>query len=812
LTDYLGKKAENVEIKGLVDLLNQYDFTIDENTPYDQEVALDPELLGLVFENLLASYNPETESTARKESGSFYTPREVVDFMVEESLLAYLKQQTGLKESNLKALLKSNDDQPFENQDDKKAIVEALSNLELLDPACGSGAYPMGALQKMVNVLSLLDQDNKMWYEQQKAIALAETEKAYEIKDREERRQQLDDIEQAFDEQVKDPDYARKLYLIENTLHGVDIQPIAIQITKLRFFISLLVDQRTDMHSEDYNLGIMPLPNLETKFVAANFLKHLPGAKDPQLSIGNAQVEPKIKELQGVRHELFRAKTGSTKKKWRNRHEQLQAEIGDILINQNFPQRTAEYIKNWRPFESNSIGGWFDPEWMFGLKKFDIVIGNPPYIQLQKAISKDTQTKYADLYKDEGYQTFERRGDIYALFFERGMNVLKKQGLICLITSNKWLRAEYGKSLRRMLSRKRPLKLIDLGPDVFQSATVDTFILTVQNTNTQDHQLQGLTLRSQNQISAIRAEDMMELTKLNEESWIILKPEEQSIKEKIERLGTPLKDWDIEINRGVLTGYNPAFIIDKPTKDRLIAEDPKSDEIIRPILRGKDIKRYKAEFADLWLINTHNGYRTNEGSKVPPIDVQQYPAIKRHLDNYWDNIHSRRDQGVIPYNLRNCSYLEEFEKEKIIYPNMTKYLPFVYDKEINYFVNDKAFILTGERIKYLIGMLNSAFGHYQIKNLCAELQGGTRELRKVYIRNLKIPKLSNSESYKIEEVVDQILAKKESGHDTTAEEQQIDFMVYKLYDLTYDEVMVVDPDTAIGREEYEGVSLKQIEK
>lgn len=811
LSDYLGNNAANVEIKGLVDLLEQYDFTIDENTPYDQEVALDPELLGLVFENLLASYNPETESTARKESGSFYTPREVVDFMVEESLLEYLKQETKLEESNLKALLKNNDDQPFEKQDDKKTIIEALSNLKLLDPACGSGAYPMGALQKMVNVLSLLDKDNQMWYERQKAIALEETDKAYEIGDREERRQRIDDIEKAFEEGVKDPDYARKLYLIENTLYGVDIQPIAIQITKLRFFISLLVDQRINKDEQEDNLGILALPNLETRFVAANFIKHLPGSRDPQFSIGNDHIEPMVKELEQVRHDLFNAKTAPTKKKRRDRHEELQIQIGETLKNLGFPNYTAEYIETWKPFDPNTYENWFDPEWMFGVRHFDIVVGNPPYIQLQSATSKNSSLKLGDFYKDEGYQTFERSGDIYALFFERGLEVLKKHGLVCLITSNKWLRSNYGKSLRRFFAQRKPLKLIDLGPGVFQSATVDTCVLLAQNTREQQPQLQGLTLSSRSQISAIKPEDMMSMSNLSEESWIILKPEEQSIKEKIEVLGTRLNKWNIEVKYGIRTGYNPAYIIDGNKKDQFISKDSKCSEVIEPILRGRDIQRYIANFNDLWIILVRKNFHEKFKNEYPLL-YEFVSSFKESLKNR-GQVRSGSHHWIEIDNSPTKEYLIEFKREKIIYREMVRQGEFFYDEYGEYYCNDTGRIITGQYLKFLVGLFNSKFFFFAIKRFYGGGGLGSEGVRMkhTFFDKCPVPIPTENLKKKVEDYVDQIQVKKAKNQGTTFfEEQQIDLMVYKLYELTYDEVLVIDPNPPFRREDFEQAQIEAI--
>src|SRR5690625_2107357 len=303
---------------------------------------------------------------------------------------------------------------------------------------------------------------------------------------------------------------------------------------------------------------------------------------------------------------------------------------------------------------------------------------------------------------------------------------------------------------------------------------------------------------------------MTRMTDLSEESWIILTPEEMAIKEKIERIGTPLKDWDINIYRGVLTGYNEAFIIDGAKRKELIEEDPKSAEIIKPLLRGRDIKRYKAEFADLWLINTHNGYYDDNGNLIPRIKIDDYPAIKKHLDTHWERIEKKYDQGGTPYNLRSCAYLNEFEKDKIIYPNMTKFLPFIFD-ESKFYTNQKCFIVSGNQLKFLTGYLNSSISHYLIRATLPELQGRTRELSKVFFIKHPNPKVHIKEIKIIEEIVDFIISKKEAGENTTHEEQQIDLMVYHLYELTYDEVKIVDPEFWMSREEYENYQMEAVE-
>ena len=269
----------------------------------------------------------------------------------------------------------------------------------------------------------------------------------------------------------------------------------------------------------------------------------------------------------------------------------------------------------------------------------------------------------------------------------------------------------------------------------------------------------------------------------NEGSWVILSPIEQSIKQKIESVGTPLKDWDIKIYRGVLTGYNDAFIISTEKRDEILANCQTEDErlrtaeLIRPILRGRDIKRYGYDWANLWLINTHNGIK---GVK-PRIDINEYPAVKAHLDQYWDKISKRADKGDTPYNLRNCAYLEDFSKPKIMYPNMTKYLPFYYDEK-EFYQNDKSFMITGKSVAYLTAFLNSSLFKYCYLNNFPELQGGTRELRKIFFD--KIPVLKVDES--INEHMKTMILDIQSEY-TKSKAIAIDAMIFDLYGLSKEE-------------------------
>ncbi|MYA56567.1 hypothetical protein F4X88_09750, partial [Candidatus Poribacteria bacterium] len=464
------------DTQGLMPLLEHYKFTVEENTPIEQEVALDPELLGRVFENLLAAYNPETGATVRKQTGSYYTPRAIVDYMVDEALVATLSQKcnptdgdTQLWEERLRYLLDYaqtfDDASQWFDDTETDAIVRTISELKILDPAVGSGAFPMGMLHKLTLVLRRLDPDNTRWEKLQKARALQRAEIAFDTQDDPTRREELIDIDETF-KRYRDSDFGRKLYLIQNSVFGVDIQSVACQIAKLRFFISLAIEQEPDRAAD--NFGIKPLPNLETRFISANTLIGLTA----QRTLTSNTARDLERELRDNRERHFHATTRQRKREYQRKDEQLRAELATELKSMGTPADDAEKIAQWDPYDQNATADWFDPEWMFGvIDGFDVVIGNPPYIQLQKEGGR-----LGNLYQDKGFDTFARTGDIYCLFYEKANQLLKNSGYVCFITSNKWMRAGYGKKLRDYFATlTQPIQLLDMGPDVFD-ATVDTNI------------------------------------------------------------------------------------------------------------------------------------------------------------------------------------------------------------------------------------------------------------------------------------------------------------------------------------------------
>ena len=620
---------------GLIPLLNRYKFTVEENTPVEQEVALDPELLGKVFENLLAANVDETRDTARRQTGSYYTPRVVVDYMVDEALVTALadKAKPSLGDAKfwrerLRYLLNFeaafDDADELFNDSEAEGIVWAISELKVLDPAVGSGAFPMGVLHKLTLALRRLDPDNTRWEQLQKEMAAQRAASAFETNSQQERDAELTDISATF-EKYRDSDFGRKLYLIRNSIFGVDIQPIAGQIAKLRFFISLAIEQEPNKDPDD-NYGIKPLPNLETRFVAANTLLGLGKSDQLQMNL----IDPTLRELQqqlGINQERqFHAAARGDKRRYRAEAKRLRAELGAELERLGMPAGDAGKISAWDPDDQNAPAAeWFDAEHMFGIKDgFDVVIGNPPYIQLQK-----NGGELGKRYRKVGYDTFTSTGDIYQLFYERGCQLLRpSRGLLAYITSNSWLKAEYGKPLRRYFAKRhRPLALLEMGKDVFENTIVDTSVLILREGGSAGTAFPAADLDRLPNAGGLGEPILPPTEKLrgqvrtdSDSPWSILSAAEQRVMDKMQAKGTPLKDWDVRINRGILTGYNAAFIIDEATRQRLIAEDPKSADIIRPILRGRDIQRYQAQWAGQYLIDTHNGY-----GNVPAVDSTSIP-------------------------------------------------------------------------------------------------------------------------------------------------------------------------------------------
>ena len=742
--------------KGLISILNRYNFTIEENSPEEQQVALDPELLGKVFENLLGAYNPETKETARNQSGSFYTPREIVNYMVDESLIAYLGDNDFTR-----SLFRN--DFSFEKSkiEEYKKLAEKIKTVKILDPACGSGAFPMGLLNRMVEILERISPNEDV--------------------------------------------YNLKLSVIENCLYGSDIQSIAAQITKLRFFISLICDCEKDASKP--SSGIPTLPNLETKFVSANSLV----AKKKKPAQGNLfenpEIEPTKNELAEIRHKHFSAKSASTKHRLREKDQVLREKLAKLLSDDdNFAPEDAKQLAAWNPYDQNAVSPFFDPEWMFGVADgFDIVIGNPPYIQLQ-----NNGGELAQLYEGCGYSTFARTGDIYCLFYERGWQLLKKNGHLCYITSNKWMRAGYGEKTRGFFANKtNPMLLIDFaGVKIFESATVDTNILLFSKSSNQHKTVCAVT-NKQNKDSVKNLSDFVQQQNSvcdfgSSDSWVVLSPIEQSIKQKIETVGTPLKDWDINIYRGVLTGCNEAFIINTEKRDEILAncqtddERTRTAELIRPILRGRDIKRYAYEWAELWLIATFPSRHYN---------IDEYPAIKQYLLSFGierleqtgkihivngEKVKARKRTSNKWFETQDSiSYWEDFSKPKVMWKIIGCNINFCFDEK-QLICNNAVDIMTGDRDSLIqfVGLMNSKLFDWYLKLTTeAEVQGGGIQL---YVTTLEKTLLKLDFQQPLTDIVYQRI------HNQVTD-ATVDMAVFEAYNLTLEEQAFIMQDKRVNK-------------
>lgn len=765
----------------LMDFFSQYNFTIDENDPNDAEVGIDPEMLGHIFENLLED---------NKDKGAFYTPKEIVQYMCRQSLIEYLQSKLG-KHTEIENFINNHD--TGNRLDGKnyivanaKAIEELLDCVKICDPAIGSGAFPMGILNEIFQAKMALDMT----------------------------------LDRA----------AVKKNIIQNSIYGVDIEQGAVDIARLRFWLSLVVDEDEPQ----------PLPNLDYKIMCGNSLLSRYALDTPfedvfkEYNKGKSESErmslAKYKQLvtdytntsdhtqkAGFRKTIEDIKSAFRTELSRGEKEKfarLKGQITDLEAPMLFGERTKKEKEDLKKLKikfakqeqeqadivNNKL--YEDAfEWRFEFPQlldddgnfvgFDIVIGNPPYVQLQA-----NGGLLAEQLKNGDYETFARTGDIYCIFYERGIHLLRDGGIETFITSNKWMLAGYGEKTRAFANKYNPLKIINLGASIFDSATVDTNILILQK-NTNANQLQGVTLGDS--LTSLNGMSFTPQSYSDSEIWTINSAIERNLKNKIATIGTPLIDWNIKIFRGVLTGYNEAFIIDTAKKEQLVAEDKNLEKIMMPILRGRDIQKYAADWAGLWLINTHNGVK----GKFDRIDISDFPILKSHLETHWDKVARRADQGDTPYNLRNCAYLESFKEPKIVWKRIGSILRFCYD-ETGGAVLDSTCFATGNGVKYLVAVLNSKMGHYLLQDAP---KTGTGDLL-ISVQALEpicIPKLTLQDQQPFIDLVDKILEAKQSdpNADTTILETKIDLMVYKLYSLTYDEVLVIDPQAPITQQQYE---------
>ena len=685
---------------GVLDIFDRYNFTVKEDEPMEKEVAVDPEMLGKVFENLL-------EVNDRKSKGTYYTPREIVHYMCRQSLVNYLyselnhgivtyeqigdsqmrmlgneasKKQLDLTIEHRPQPLISKEDietlvqygesvvdhdsrvaskgretktyafkLPRNVREQARLIDQKLAEIRVCDPAVGSGAFVVGMMNEMIRTRNAL------------TPYIGENEE-------------------------RSP-YHFKWQAIRHCLYGVDIDPGAVEIAKLRLWLSLVVD-------EEERETIQPLPNLDYKIVCGNSL----------LSIKKLFHHQGSKQIEKLKPRYFNETNANKKQQYKEQIDKLFSEITNGRKDFDFEVYFSEVFHE--------------------KQGFDVVIGNPPYIQLQREGGK-----LGKLYQNKGFTTFAKTGDIYQLFYEKGLRLARKeQGLLTFITSNSWQRAKYGEKLRQFFSDSHnPLQLIDMGKDVFENVVVDSNILCIRNGKAgQAFKAVDMDNLPQPTFPPDR-KHWVTITPQGAKPWNFLPPLQESIQAKIERLGTPLKDWDAAIYRGVTTGCNEAFIIDSAKRDELILADPRSEEIIKPILRGRDIKRYQAKWAGRYLICTFPALS---------LDIFQYPAVKRHLTAFGktrleqsgkkleNGLKTRKESNNKWFEMQDTiAYYPEFAKEKLIWIELVDRGRFAYVSEEIY-CNNTAYILTGTSIKYLCAFLNSQLASWILKTIAASSGNG----------------------------------------------------------------------------------------
>ena len=789
---------------GLIPLLKHYKFTVEENTPIEQEVALDPELLGKVFENLLAAYNPETGETARKQTGSYYTPRAIVDYMVEEVLVATLAGQVSPTDGDAKfwderlrylfdyAMIFDDASEWFDDHE-TDGIVQAISELKILDPAVGSGAFPMGVLHKLTLALRRLDPDNSRWQQLQEERAGHRARAAFKISNQQERDAELTEISDIF-ERYRDSDFGRKLYLIQNGIFGVDIQPVACQIAKLRFFISLAIEQEPDETAD--NFGIKPLPNLETRFVAANTLIGLQLSEALPLLQDHA-VQQLLKEIEAIREKYFltnnrqqkldledqeeeyrgrlKAELENQRAKWVERQErEIERKVDQLpnpkhgkqlreqeqkryrVLKEKFDSdfEDARKIAGWKPYDQNAKADWFAPEWMFGIADgFDVVIGNPPYVDSENMTRTNPEQRRMLARK---YVTAKGNWDLYIPFWELSLNLIHEGGVASLITPNKWLSINYGKSLRQF-SKSFVYKIVDYSRfRVFETTGVFPVVVFM----------------SRHPYSSIHIERYSENHNLISD---------QSLPVDITR---KFEKW------GVFLAENLDLVIAVMERGKRLSEYCDAEEAFT-VSEAYELSEYLCEFSS----PEHDVFKfVNTGTIDPFISLwgaKKTTYLKKKYDKPVVDRKSFRRHFEKRYIQTTCS--------KIIISGIRHFEAFL-DKDGEWIAGKSTVILRNFRgisLELMVGILNSRLVSFFLKECFGSLaMDGGINFSPSNVSEIPIPDVSKSKGKcdDIVEMVNQIIITKsvDIASDTSDLENEIDQVVYSLYDLTADEIKIVE--------------------
>ncbi|EHT9382626.1 Eco57I restriction-modification methylase domain-containing protein [Campylobacter jejuni] len=837
------KKGQVGLLEYLFEFLDSFDFGSDDEQSeiLSQKELISSSVLGNVFEKL----------NGYKE-GSFYTPSFITSYMCKESItkvvLDKFNAQFDLDVKNINELRKSL------RKEDKKAQKELLNSIKICDPAVGSGHFLVSALNVMLSIydeLNLFDEEFYLEVQNDEILITGRKGEFIEYKRPNTPKDKAHLIQQELFHTKKD--------IIENNLFGVDINPNSCEITKLRLWIELLKHSFYQSFDDGNYHDLKTLPNIDINIKCGNSLvsyfetdkslSHYPNIKERMgkykrtvkdykegFYTDKSHINQEIKNLKiSFKNFCFADKFKKEMKGFNDKCEKYSKKYGNFLaINDenlkffvsanltlfDFDEKeaTKEFANLKKEYDNIfNLESNHPFEWRFefpeildddgNFKGFDLIIGNPPYIRQEEIKElKNTLSK--------NYKVYKGTSDIYTYFYELGFNVLKENGILSFITSNKYTRAGYGEALREFLLKNTCiLKYIDLnGIKVFDSATVDTSILSFEKIKIKENTFKYLSLNNELlknydfEISAIKEFLNISQNSLSKESFTFSDENTSALKAKIERIGTPLKEWHgLNIYRGILTGYNEAFIITTEKRNEILAnckdeaEKERTAKLIRKMLRGRDIKRYSYEWAGLWVINAHNGYKSKNGEKIKAINIEHYPSLKKHFDEFYPQLEKRADKGLTPYNLRNCAYIEEFEREKIVYSEIVRKPQFYLDTKLNFYAEATSFILIGENLKYLIAFLNNDFVAFIFKTFYAGGNLGENGFRykKAFLEKLPIPKI-NSKNEKLANelisLVDEILKAKEQDKNANTQEleNKINSLTYKLYNLTEDEIKIIE--------------------
>jgi hypothetical protein len=767
-------RSKQTKVRGLIHILASYNFTIEESTPLDQAVALDPELLGKVFENLLASYNEDTRTTARKALGAFYTPREIVSYMVDEALKSYLVTQVPESKELMEDLFSNEPSVNKIGTDTRDALIAAIGRVKILDPACGSGAFPMGALHRLVDLLQKLDPNNESW----KRDRLAEARRYRQLLESSNASAdelaacdaRIADIEKSFDTRYHALDFARKLYLIENCIYGVDIQPIATQIAKLRFFIALVVDQKVDPAAP--NLGVRPLPNLETRLVAADTL--IPVEKT-ESDLFSGDLDRLRAELAAIRHEHFNARSPAAKRKWRDADAAKRAELARALEQSHaLSKDAARQLAAWDPYDQNTFAPFFDPEWMFGLpvgkvrlqgkapatllgnlalindaggqteltptapqevdSGFDIVIGNPPYGAF---LSEDQKDHLKTIYD----YLVQRIRNTYLYFLGAGYQLLKSGGIVSYIIPNEFLFQIYMTKARGyFLSNARYLFVVNVGEDAFE-AIVPTAILAIQKTTTAEYEIPVADLRDyrlEEYPERLNTRLFPKLSNLVVEATpnqiFSFDSKRVKIVNKLSAGYPKFEDFCADIANGISTSCDSVYIV----SEIIVRELSLERRYAKPCLRGGQFKRFwcPESSGDVVL------YVTNTFDPSNGKNVHKYLSKHRELltKKSVEKKAGKRDWHV----LFRSRYEDLFTAPKIVIRQTGDHVVAAVDRNVGYYCIDSVNVASIKSdhyndIDFLVGVLNSSVIHFYYREISQEAGRVLAQVKPQRLRILPIP-------------------------------------------------------------------------